>query len=797
MVTPPDFSAKLAPLDRKLLRDLWRMRGQAIAIALVVALGVLTLVMMDGLLNSIQETRRAYYERYRIADIFAPAKRAPMQLLEELAAIPGVSRVEGRIRGGALIDIPGMALPIPAQALSLSDQRDQALNDIYLSRGRHIAQGREDEIILLNAFAHHHGLLPGDSIAATINGSRRRLHIVGLAQSPEFLYSAPPGEMMSDDGRFAVVWMSRRAMEAAYDLRGAFNEALLATASDANQALILSTCKRILDHYGGHVAYSLADHVSDRFIQEEIAGLKVSSKTLPPIFLAVAAFLLNIVVSRMVQSEREQIGLLKAFGYSSYEIGGHYLKFSLIIASSGAVVGSLLGVLAGHRLVEVFMLYYKFPFLVFHLDPGAAAIGFTISVLAAASGGIFVLREVFRLTPAVAMRPAAPRDYSRAVQFGRTMRRVLDQPSRMILRRLLRQPGRACLAVLGIAAGMALSVAMLGAMSGFDRSVVINFEIIDRSDMQIHFVEPLSVKALSELKRMPGIIDIEGFRHVPAVLRHQRYSYRGAVSGLPSSPRLQRAIDSDMKSIYVRSDGVVLAKALAKILHISAGEILSIELSEGRRPVIEVPVVGIANSLFGAPAYMELNAINRALKEPDKISGAYARIDRNHAETLYIELKNMPTVAGVSVKDEARTSFQNMLDNGAGVTRYIMTAVAGIICFGIVYNSARIAFAERERDLASLRVIGFSRGETAYVLLGELAIITVAALLLGSLIGYYLAHAIAEGFSTDLYQIPATVTTENLGSAAIAVLIASGFSAWLLIRDINRLDLIAALKTRE
>ena len=787
----------MTPLDRKLSRDLWRMRGQAIAISIVIALGVLMLVMMDGLVNSLEETKRTYYERYRLAGIFAPLKRAPNSILDELVQIPGVASVAGRVTGRALINLPDITVPLSAQAVTLPDFGAPRLNDVYLAAGRHIIPSREDEILLLEGFAKVHDLIPGDSLSATMNGARRTFQIVGLAQSPEFLFSAPPGEFTPDDARFAVIWMSETALSAAYDLSGTFNEALLSLSRNGNLPEIIGQVDRLLSPYGGLGAYGLQDHVSNRFIHEEISGLKISSRVVPPIFLAVAAFLLNIVVSRMIKSEREQIGLLKAFGYSSFEIGAHYFKFILVVAAGGALLGCLLGVLSGRSLLPIYQNYYKFPFLVFHVDTKTLILGFTVSVVAAATGGIFVLRNVFALTPAVAMRPPAPADFSRSVKFNKTLKAILDQPSRMVIRLLIRQPGRAIGAIIGIAAGMALSVSMLNVMSAFDHTLEVNFNIIDRSDVTVSFANPLSDKIFYELQNMDGVIEVEPFRNVPVILRNGLKDYRGSVSGLIERPRLNRAIDAKMQAIDFDKGGIILGATLADILQIKSGEMLTVEVREGRRPILQIPVAGVAETLIGSPAYMELAALNETLKEPNRISGAYLRIDGAKSDAVYHAIKGMPSVAGVSLKSEARKAFKKLLDSGAGAIRYIMAAIAGIITFGIVYNTARIAFSERARDLASLRVIGFTKGEAAFVLLGELAVIVLIALPVGSILGYYLSFAISKGFSTDLYQIPIVFTPESYGLAAIAVLVAAMISGWLVKINIDDIDLVSALKTRE
>ena len=488
---------------------------------------------------------------------------------------------------------------------------------------------------------------------------------------------------------------------------------------------------------------------------------------------------------------------MKAFGYSNGEVGAHYFKLVMAIAVGGALAGCLMGIAGGRALIQVYVAYFKFPFLVFQLDPASFVTGVTVSILAASAGGILVLRRVFALTPADAMRPPAPADYTRSGRFGRRLDSFLDQPSRMVLRRITRQPARMAGAMIGIACGMALSASMITIYAGFDRTIDLTFNVIDRSDVTVGFTHAASEATIFELARMDGVTLVEPVRHVPAVLRNGLLTHRGIVSGLPPDPRLSRALDADLVDIPLENGGIVLSTALATKLDISPGDTLTVEVREGRQPVLQIPVTGVAESLLGAPAYMDLTALNRALREPNRVSGAYLSIDVARATEIYAALQDMPTVAGVSLKSQAEVAFQTVMDTGAGAIRYVMGAIAFVITFGIVYNAARIAYAERARDLASLRVIGFTRGETAFVLLGELAVVTLVALPIGGFLGYYLSFGIAAGFSSELYQIPAVFDPASYGFAAMVVIGAAIGSGWLVKRDIDRAELVAALKTRE
>lgn len=787
----------MAPLTQKLWRDLWRLKGQAAAIALVVAVGVSLLVMMAGMLSSLSETRQTYYQSYRLADIFAPVTRAPTASLERLAALPGVASVEGRVQGAALLDMRGQALPVRARALSLPAHRPARLNAIYLSQGRLPAPGRTEEVLVLQSFARAHDLNLGDSLAATMHGARRVLRVVGLAMAPEFLFTTAPGEFVPDDARFAVLWMNQDALAAAFDLKGAYNEALIGLERGARPEPVLAAVDAVLDRYGSLGAYRRSDHMSDRFISEEISGLRATTIAVPPIFLGVAGFLLFIVITRLVQAEREQIGLIKAFGYTDWEVALHYFRMVLVIALAGAAMGCLLGIWGGRAMAGLYQTVYHFPFLVFRIDAASLITGVGVSVLAASAGSLLVLRRVFALTPAVAMRPPAPMDFSRTGAINTRLKDWLDQPSRMVLRRVLRNPGRIAGSVIGIAVGMGLSSAQISVMSGFDDTLDLTFGVIDRSDVAVSFFQPMPARASFDLAHLPGVIEVEPTRAVGAVLRNGLNSYRGGVTGLVESARLNRAVTRDMGDIAMPENGIVLARALAEILQIEPGQTLLVEVLEGTRPVLAIQVASISKTLLGSPAFMRMQTLNRDMGEWGRVSGAYLRVDSNRLPELYAALKATPWVAGVTRREDARAAMQKLMDTGAGAMRYVLAAIAGIITFGIVYNISRIAFGEQARDLASLRVMGFTRGETAFVLLGEMAVVVLLAIPLGVGVGYYLSFLIAAGFSTDLYQIPTRFRPGAYGVAAVAVILASVLSGWLVRRDIDKVDLVATLKTRE
>lgn len=787
----------LRPLDRKLVRDLWAIKGQALAIAVVIGCGVGMYLMSKGMLASLADTRAAYYERYRFANIWAPVKRAPNGLLEQIAELPGVRRAETRIRAGVILDVEGAAAPITGEIQSLPAIRGPHINDFVLRRGRYPDRIREEEVLALEAFAEAHNLGPGDHLYAILNGTKKKLTITGVALAPEYVYAISPGEIVPDKKRFGVLWMHREALANAFDLDGAFNEAVLLTSGDKDEEAILEQLDLLLKRYGATGAYGRDQQISDQFLTNEIQQLETMGRLLPPIFLLVAAFLLNVVIGRLVDTEREQIGLLKAFGYANRSVALHYLKMIGAVTVLGIAIGIALGLWLGHGLARMYMDYFKFPFLLFRAPPDVYLVAIGFSLLVAVGGTFGAVRRVVRLDPAVAMVPPPPPDYSRSSRWLERIARFVDQPSRMILRHLYRWPKRAAMTSIGIAMSMGLLIGSSFSMDAMMYMVDISFNVIDRQDVTVNFVEPRNIRAVQDVLHAPGAMSAEPFRAIPVVLRNGTHIRREAIIGLQPDAELSRVVNTELQPVPLPRSGIVLSDKLAELLDIRTGEFLRLEIRTGRRPELDMEVSGIVKTYMGTAAFMDLAFMSRILKEDIAISGSYLLIDPARASAFYQALKNTPVVAGVSLQEQAQNAFYETLQDSLGTFVFFNTLFAGLIALGVVYNSARISLSERGRELASLRVLGLTRGEVSYILLGELAVLTLLALPLGAVLGYLLAWTLVHSFDTELFRIPLIIDHATYGYAALVVILSALGSGALVHRRIQRLDLIAVLKTRE
>ena len=785
-------------LDLKLFRDLWHMRSQVLAIAAVIMGGVATLVMSLSTYDSLYGTRERFYREYRFAQVFASLKRAPEPLAERLRAIPGVEQVETRVVAGVKLELEGFTDPMTGLLLSLPDSGEPLLNTLHLKRGRMVQPYSGDEVVLSDTYADAHHLEPGDKLAAIINGKRKQLTIVGVALSPEFVYQIAPGAMFPDFERYGVLWMGRHALAAAYDMEGGFNDVSLTLAHGVKEQDAIDRVDAVLATYGGTGAYGRKDQFSNRFLDEELKQLWTTATVFPAIFLGVAAFLLNVVVSRLVATQREQIAILKAFGYRHLAIGWHYVKLVLVMTLVGVAGGVALGAWFGKSLANVYMEFYRFPYLDYELRPGVILIALAVSALAGVSGTLFAVNRAIRLPPAEGMLPETPMVYRATVVERIGLQKWFAQPSRMILRHIERRPVKSLLTVFGIACGCGLMMVGNYQKGAIDFMVDVQFRQASREDLAVTFIDPTSGKALHELQALPGVRHVEGFRDVPAILRFQHHRYRSAIYGIQPEGQLHRSLDSKLRPIYVPPGGVVLTDHLANnILHIKPGELLTVEVLEGSRPVRQVPVLGITKQYLGVSAYMQQDSLNALMREGNVVSGAYLGLDPGTEQNIYAKLHDRPRVLGMVANASAIRSFYDTIGEFVLFYNMVATLLAGSIAFGVVYNSARIALSERGRELASLRVLGFTHGEIAYILLGELAVLTLAAIPVGFLVGIGLTGILVLAFESDLYRLPLIIEPSNYAMGATVVIISALISGLLIWYRLGRLDLVAVLKTRE
>jgi putative ABC transport system permease protein len=784
-------------LNLKLLRDLWRMRGQALAIAAVLAAAAATFVLSMSLHSSLVETRRAYYDESNFADVFVEMTRAPRSVVARVMQIPGVQRAEGSIVQYATLDFVDRSAPVRALIASIEEDGAGELNRMTLRQGRFPQAGAPGEVVVDEPFATTNGLVIGDGIDAVIYGRHQNLRIVGVGLAPNYVYALAPGDIIPDDTRFGIFWMGRKALEAATNRTEAINSIAIKLRRDASEEEVIRQVDRVVAPYGGTGAYGRKDHLSNAFLDNELTQLKAMTRVIPPVFLLVATFLVYIVLGRMIRIERGQIGLLKAFGYSDLAVGWHYLKFALAIAAIATVIGAAAGAWMGQATAGMYTQYFHFPFLSYSVPPGIIAVAAALSFGAAALGALGGVWQAASLSPAVAMSPPAPPIYRAGLTERLGHWAGFTATGHMIVRHIARWPGRSAVTVFGVGLSAGLLFATLQFLDSSRTLIDSYFLRGQRQDLTVTFVEPRNESALFALESVPGVLRAEAIRAVPVKMLNGNRSERTAIESVAEDSALSARIDRNGDEIALAPAGLTLSRQLADQLAVRAGDTVEVETLVGRRTTAVLPVARIVDEFIGARAYAGQETTERLVRDASPVGGALLRIDPLQRDAILRALKGMPGVLGVSERDAALLKFEQMIDDNIYTMLFFYITFASAIAVGVVYNSARILFSEREHELATMRVLGYYRSEVGVVLLGELGLLVAASVIPGCVLGYGLAQLMIALFSSDLFRLPFAPERSTYALATLVVLAAGLGTAVVVALRVRSLDMVSVLKAQD
>ena len=784
-------------LDRKLVRDLAKMKMQALAIALVVASGIALFVGTATTSRALRLSEERFYEDHRFAHVWSRLARAPETVATRLSAIPGVAAVEGRLVAQGVLDLPHVAEPATGLFIAIPPTAGHRLNDVYIRRGRHLESGSANEVLVNEAFAEKNGLAPGDVVRAIIAGHQVVLQIVGVALSPEFVMPVPPGGLVPDERRFGVFWLAHDRLADLLDMQGATNDIAIRVSATESEASIIAAVDRELEPYGGQGAFGRTSHPSHVMLEDHIKPLSALAIVVPAIFIGVAVFLINVVLSRLITTERTQIGMMKAFGYSNTSVARHYLLLVLSIISSGIALGVPIGVWMGRFMSAWFATFFRFPVLVYRLELPIVVGGAAVMLGASALGALWTLRGVIDMPPVVAMSPPAPTYRPTVIDRLGLIMRLCAPSTRMILRSVTRHPGRA----LSTAAGLsgAIAIVILGGFlaDAIDRIIDVRFRAQQKQDLSVVLAQARSLETWRDFESLPGVRLAEPYRAVSARLLVGERFQDVRLIGLEASSQLRLIVDKNYKTMSVPPEGALINAWLAAQLGLRPGQPVAIEIRERQRRVVSTRIAGLIDEPVGTDVYMNLRTLGRLLEEPNTFSAVNLFVDPVRELELFSILKRAPQALGVETRKIALANFRAMPDESIGFIRRIETIFAVIIAFGVVYNTARIAVAERAHELATLRVLGYTRGEISAVLLGEVGVLAVPAIPIGCVLGFGLSVMVTSAVSTNLLRMPLVVAPPTYAFAILVFAAAALGSALVVRRRLDHLDLVHVLKVRE
>lgn len=803
-------------LQRKLGRDLVRLWAQVVTIALVVASAVAALLTTQACVNSLEVARDRFYAQAYMADVFASVRRAPRSVLSTFESLEGVGLLQATIERPARLLLPGLAEPVMGHLVGVSEQRPFVLNLVMLRdhagaggqgsdtvrRGVWPGAPRSDGLVpvwVSEGFAMARGLQPGDRLQALLNGRLRQLEITALAVAPDAVFAGAMG--MPDPGGYGVLWMDEDTLAAAWDLEGAFTRLALKLAPGAREAAVISALQELLPRWGGREALVREFQSSHQMLNNEIQEQRLLGTVLPLVFAGVAVFLLHVVMTRMVATQRESIAALKALGFSNHALALHQLQLSLLMALFGLVLGGLMGWWAGQWLLSLYTGFFRFPSLNLVVPAEAWWGGVALAMTAAILGTLQAMVGILRLSPAQAMQPPAPPPY-REGRWLQALERGLAFPLvlRMILRQLRRHPWRSGFSVLGVACAMALVVMGNFFRDAVDHIVTRQFDAVWRGDVQVITFEPVAWGALQSLRHLTGVtpsVSVEGSRGVAATLMVGHRSQRVQLRGLEPDAQQQRLLDLDGRVVPLSDEGLVLTDRLAHKLGLRPGDEVLLRLVEAPQPWVRMTVTHLVAETMGLSATTTRAMLNRLMQESDRYNAFSLQVPSSGLDDVLQALATLPAVGGAFSKAHMLRNMQAITARNIRIISSIMTGFALVLALGVVYNIARVALAERAWELASLRVLGFSKTEVARLMVGEQALLLFMSLPLGAALGWLLVWGLSVGLRSDQFQFPVVVWPRTYALGALSVSVASLGTSMLVWRRIQQLDMVAALKARE
>lgn len=792
----------MSVLDRKLRRELIAAKGVLAAIVGIITVGILSFVSMCSLYFNLDESRRSYYVECRMADFWVNVKKIPLSELDRVATVAGVSDYRSRISFEATVDLEGVAQPLSGRVLSLPEEPAPIINNIVLRRGGYFTDRRREEVIVNDAFARARNIKPGDRLHLLLNNRRQELFVVGTAMSSEFVYLLAPGGLIPDPANYGVFYIKRRFAEEVFDFEGACNEIVGVLAPNAQQQsrLILKQLESRLEPFGVATTTPLDQQPSHWFLTSEIEGLKLNATILPTVFLAVAALVLNMLMLRMAEQQRGIVGTLKAFGYRDPEIFWHFLKFGVTVGIVGGILGAILGYVLAGGMVTLYEEFYEFPRLFNRPYPLVMLAGGGISVAFAAIGALRGVRSVVKLRPAEAMRPKAP-PIGRRVLLERfqSFWQSLDFRWQMVLRAVFRNRTRTLAGLFASMIGAALLQVTFFMYDSMNQLTSFQFDKLLLSDFELALKTEKDWGAWREAKQLPGVDHVEPVLNVGCTLYHNHLQKRIAITGLVPNARLTVPRDVEGRAVPVPESGLLLTRKLADILAVAPGDAVTMIPTAGRKTPRQIKVIRVVDSYLGLAAYADFSFLNRLIGESDAITNLQLKVTSGPGltEQFYRELKTIPSIQAVSAIRDQKHKLQHVLVEQMTISIGIVIAFAGMLFFGSILNSSLISLAERQQEIATFRVLGYTPLQVGTIFIRESLLVNLTGTLLGIPLGIFLGHLIVRLYDFELFRMPFVLTPESMAFTFLLGLTFTVTAHWPVQRTINRMNWLEALNVKE
>lgn len=795
------------PLFLKLVRDFWQRRGTILALVMILAVGVCNYIGMSGVYLDLNNARINYYQQYNLADFTLNLKRAPTNSVHPLIELPNILRLRPRITLDAMVQLPSksyknFAKLIPGTIMSLPVPERNMINNVRKVSGTWFSSPYAREIMVDQQFATARHLKVGDRINVRLPDKEHSLLLVGTVTSPEYVAILAPGSIVSDSGGYAIMYMPFNYFQQCADLNGSFNQ-LLGMVRNKSSTAIQNTMDLLahkLDNYGVLLKTPQSEQISVKMINDELTNVKKVTLILPTMFFLVAILILNVMVTRLIAQQRNLIGTLKALGYGNFAIFRHYLAFAFMIGAIGGALGILFGYALEMLLLAGYRMYFAIPNM--HISPHFVVFinGLILSIISALIGALISVRKTVKLAPTEAMRPPRPKKGHKIIfekVFPKTWRKFSFR-KKLVFRSILRNKVRSTVTVVASILATALVFSAFEFVDAMYYMLDFSFDTVQHQSYTIAFRDPLGKDIIRTVETIPQVKYLESQLTVPAKLQFGPHQLDMNIIGLPKNNKLYTPVDKNGQKIKVPQTGLVINEALAKKLHVKSGDSIMVRPLLGERKTIRVKIAKIIKTYLGTQAYMNQHLLSRLLGNSYLVNSLLITLHNGaNSQQFMHAVHKFGSVINIESRIATKKNLVDKFDKSMIFTATIIILFAGVIAMGAILNTALISLSERERDVAGLRLLGFSAPQTAKIFFDESMILNCIGIFLGVCLGIYFAYYISIAFSTDLFRMPIVINTKQIVKTCLIMLIFVLTAQTIVYLVIRRLKWFSVLNTNE
>lgn len=784
-------------LFRKLLRDVREAKGQFISILIIVIIGVMFYSGINATYRNLSLASEKYYREYRFADIFADIYKAPESVVERIGALPYVKMATGRVVQDEKMTISNENVTV--KLVTLPDSKKAIVNDIVIKSGRYFSESDSNQCLVEEEFFKAHNLKIGDTLFPIVNGTEVKLKVIGSVKSPEFIYVLKDsGELMPDNFKYGIIYVKQSFGQSILGFNGSINSLSLLINSDADIKKAKEDIKKLLKDFGVTSIVEKKDQVSNSMLSEEMKGLKSTGGAFPVVFFIVAAVIIFIMMGRLVENQRMQIGALKSFGFSDLQILSHYLSYSVLVAVVGSILGSIFGMYLGIGFTNLENMYFNLPPADMKIYPDLVLPASLLTLFFCLLAGYNACKVVFRIMPSEAMRPKAPKKgksiYIERVGF---LWKRFSYTWKIILRNIFRNKRRTLMTSIGIIFSTALLLVAFSMNDSINFMVSQQYENIQNYDLKINFSKLLNEEELTSMMNLPHVKRMEPVLETGVEITSGWIKKNVGFTALLQNPEIYKVVDKDGLPASLPQNGILLPEKLAKKLNVKLNDSVYIKSFYPGKEKKEVRVKGIIAQYLGLSVYTGFDTAKNLLGEGMAANAVVLKLDSSGSEKeIKDKLKDIPAISSIQSKSD---SLNNLMKNMASMSSSIavMIILAAILSIAVVYNIATINIFERQRELATLKVLGFKDNEVRKLIFDENYMITVFAIIVGLPFGWWLGTVMMSAYETDAYTFPFIIQSKTYILSAALTLVFTALANLILMRKIKSINMVEVLKSNE